>query len=64
MQDYEGAWVILLGVQYVFFREYCNTYELLLKSICNIRSSNSNMFFFSLTMQILMDKKLFLSNFE
>ena len=46
MQDYEGAWVILLGVQYVFFREYCNTYELLLKSICNIRSSNSNMFFF------------------
>ena len=43
MQDFEGAWVNLQSVQSVYFREYCNAYELLLKTICVIQSANSTM---------------------
>ena len=42
-QDFEGALVHLQNVESVHFREYCNVYELLPKTICNIWSANSAM---------------------
>ena len=55
-QDFEGALVHLQNVQSVHFREYCNAYELLLKTICNIWSANSamNLYIYN---AIFMDKK-------
>ena len=43
MRDFEGAWV---NLQSVCFRVYCNAYELLLKTICIIRSANLTMDFY------------------
>ena len=43
IQDFEGAWVHLQSVRSVYFREYCNAYELLIMTICNIRSASSAM---------------------
>ena len=40
-QDFEGALVHLQNVQSVHFPEYCNAYELLPKTICNIWSASS-----------------------
>ena len=42
-QDFESALVHLQDMQSVHFREYCNAYELLLKTIFNIRNANSAM---------------------
>ena len=43
MQDFEGAWVHLQNVCSMHFCQYCNAYELLLKTICNIRIAQSAM---------------------
>ena len=57
MHDFEGAWVHLQSVRSVHFCEYCNAYELLLKTICNIRIAHSAINFhikaaYSVTMNI------------
>ena len=46
MQDFEGAWVHLQSLRSVHFRDYCNLFELLLKTICNIRMALSAMNFY------------------
>ena len=48
MQDFEGVWVHLQNVQSLHFHWYCNTYDLRLKTIHNIRSANSalNLYFY------------------
>ena len=43
MQDFEVAWVHLQSVRSVHLRQYCNAYELLLKTICNIGIAHSAM---------------------
>ena len=53
MQNFEGAWAHL---QRVHFCEYWNAYELLLKTICNIRSDNSAIVLFIYN-AFFMDKK-------
>ena len=39
------------------FRQYCNAYELLLKTKCNIQIAHSAMTLYVYNLQILMDKK-------
>ena len=41
-RDFEGAWIHVQSVG-LHFLEHCNAYELLLKTICNIRSAISAM---------------------
>ena len=40
---FEGTKVYLKSVKSLHFREYCSAYELLLKTIYNIRRANSAM---------------------
>ena len=42
-QDFEGAWAHLQSVRSMHFRQYCNAYTSLLKTLCNIGIANSAM---------------------
>ena len=43
MQDFKGVWVHLQSVRGVYFRQYCSSYKLLLKTICNMGIAHSAM---------------------